>query len=105
MNGARRVGTLTDPQVNLWTYDEYYDDGNGNLQDMYPTNKITIFSRAARQGFAYGGIAHAAAPSRTRRYVHTWFDDKKGEHWMSMESSPLPILSQPNGVLTAQVLA
>ena len=105
MAGARRVGTLTDPAVTLWTYDEYYDDPNSdNLIDMYPADRITIFSGSGRQGFLYGGISNCAAPSRERRYVHTWFNDKRGEHWMSMESSPCPLLGQPNAILTAKVI-
>ena len=106
IGGATRVAVLKDPAVELWTYDEYYiDPVSGVERTMMPENKVFMFSKDMNNQFVYGRIAHCGGPGRANRWAHSWLDDDSGLHWMSVESSPLAIMSQPNAHLVAEVLS
>lgn len=107
VGGAMRTGVLTDPNIELWTYDEFFKDPQSGVTtetEVMPVDRILLVSKNARNGFMYGGIAHAKAPRIAERWSHSYIDDKKGTRFLQMESSPLPALAQPNAVISAKVV-
>jgi hypothetical protein len=117
-NGAEFLGTLKGlGGLNLYAYNEYYEDDNGNIQDMMPADKIYIGFSRARNIFAYGAIQDVQSPTSAgnasrlpkgipslprnntyamSRYPKTWFTEEPSAQILMMQSAPLPIMVQPN---------
>ena len=117
-NGAEFLGTLKGlGGLNLYAYNEYYEDDNGVVQDMMPADKIYIGFSRARNIFAYGAIQDLQSPTVANnmsrmpkgipslprnntyamsRFPKTWFTEEPSAQILMMQSAPLPIMVQPN---------
>lgn len=117
-NGAEFLGTLKGMGgLNLYAYNEYYEDDNGVVQDMMPSDKIYIGFSRARNIFAYGAIQDLQSPAvatnasrmpnsipslprnntyAMSRFPKTWFTEEPSAQILMIQSAPLPIMVQPN---------
>lgn len=116
-NGAEFLGTLKGMGgLNLYAYNEYYEDDNGNTYDMMPADKIFIGFSRARNIFAYGAIQDFQSPTATSnasrmpntlptlprnnlyamsRFPKTWFTEEPSAQMLMIQSAPLPIMVRP----------
>lgn len=112
-NGVTYWGRLKDSAVDIYTYDEWYIDENGDEQPMVPLDKILIGSPNVRTTMAYGlvtlfrGSGDNAAPEfyAERRVADSWTQRKNpAGRIVQIKSRPLPIIHQIDGFKVIKVL-
>lgn len=103
-------------QVNLWTYDEVYDDGSGNIVRYVPDNKVTLIPDNASFDFGFGGtpavfntgnaqLPQMIQPVRGEYNIYDIVDPYGMAHNFGVRSAGVAILTAVDQVYTVQVLA
>lgn len=96
-NGLTYIGYLSEPGLELWSYDEWYLDDSGVEQPMVPVNKVLIGSTNSRCEMLYGAVVDVnrgtfAAP----RVPKSWTQEKPSARFVQISSRPLPAMLQPD---------
>lgn len=109
--GARYIGTLRYPQLELYTYSEkYVDDATGDLTPLVPEDKVLISCAEAQTTRAYGivNIIDAAGNSQWiegDRVPNSWVQrERPAGQVVQMTSRPLLIVNQPQAFRVAKVI-
>lgn len=102
------VAKLPGLGLEIYTYDEYYEDENGDLQSHVPADKVLLAKRASG-GFAYGAITQMEAGKQFVTYEggrvpKTWADENNEVFMVKLSSRPVPKPGDVNGWLVATVL-
>lgn len=90
------VGRLTSLGIDVYTYDEWYMDDDGNDQPMVPEDKILIGSRNLG-GFKYGAVTQIEQGSDTFatyvaiRVPKNWSNHESNQKMIRLSSRPLPV--------------
>lgn len=112
-NGVTYWGRLKDSALDIWTYDEWYVDDNGDEKPMVPADKVLIGSPAVPTTMAYGmvtlfrGSGDNAAPEfyAARRVPDSWTQRKNpAGRIVQIKSRPLPIVNQIDGFFVVKAL-
>lgn len=116
------LGTLNGPaKLDLYAYDEYYEDESGNEYPIMPTDTIYMGTTRATGIFSYAAIKDLKSPQSIQnearmpvmptnqspkspntqifavpRFVKTYFSEDPSAQMLLMQSSPLPIMTLPN---------
>lgn len=113
-HGTVNAGAYT---VNIWTYDEYYNDpSTGTLTAYVPTNKVLLLPNTPSFDFAFAGTPYVfetgnpAMPQvvRSERGEYNLYDyvDQYGSaHIFGVRSAGVAILTAVDQVYTVQVLS
>lgn len=113
-NGVTYWGYFKDSALDIFTYDEWYLDDNGDEQPMVPSKEVLIGSSNARTTMAYGlvtlmrGSGDNAAPEffAERRVPDTWTQRKNpAGRIVQIKSRPLPIINQIDAFRVLKVLS
>lgn len=113
-NGVTYWGYMKDSALDIYTYDEWYLDDNGDEQPMVPADRVLIGSPSVRTTMAYGlvtlmrGSGDNAAPEfyAERRVPDSWTQRKNpAGRIVQIKSRPLPIIHQIDGFRVLKVLA
>lgn len=113
-NGVTYWGYLKDSALDIFTYDEWYLDDNGDEKPMVPSDLVLIGSPSVRTTMAYGlvtlmrGSDDNAAPEfyAERRVPDSWVQRKNpAGRIVQVKSRPLPIIHQIDGFRVLKVLA
>lgn len=113
-NGVTYWGRLKDSALDIYTYDEWYLDDNGDEQPMVPTDLVLVGSPNVRTTMAYGvvtlyrGSGDNAAPEfyAERRVPDSWTQRKNpAGRIVQIKSRPLPIINQIDGFKVIKVLS
>lgn len=114
LHGTVNAGSYT---VNIWTYDEYYNDpSTGTLTPYVPANKVLILPNTPSFDFAFAGTPYvfdtgnAAVPQivRTERGEYNpyeYVDQYESAHIFGVRSAGVAILTAVDQVYTVQVLS
>jgi hypothetical protein len=105
-NGVRYIGTLTELNLDIWTYDEYYVDewDNNTEKAMMPEDKVLLGNPAAYARRQYGAIQDLSALASVARYPKSWTEEDPSARFVMLQSAPLPSLHQVDAFLCATVL-
>ena len=106
-DGVTFVGTYRDIGVNvdLFTYQSWYVDDDGNTQPFVPANKFLLGSTAAKNKRLYGMIQDLKAGNfAVRRFPKSWEKDDPSVRYILVQSAPLPALLQPDAFVVATVV-
>jgi hypothetical protein len=105
-SGATYLGSLFGGGLDLFAYDEWYVDDNGDEQPMVPAGKILLGSTRARAARHYGAIRDVAAGSASMRWFpKSWEEEDPSARFIMLQSAPLVVPHQIDafGVATIDV--
>jgi hypothetical protein len=105
-SGATYLGSLFGGGIDLFGYDEWYVDDNGDEQPMVPAGKVLIGSTRARTARHYGAIRDLAAGSASMRWFpKSWEEQDPSARFIMLQSAPLVVPHQIDafGVATIDV--
>lgn len=107
-DGVTYLGYLNNPGVDLYVYEEWYLDDNGEEKPMVPEGSLIMGPTSSRCGMLYGAIQDMAAIEGgmfdVARYPKTWMDDDPSVRWLMMQAAPLPGFHEPDAFVFATVL-
>lgn len=107
-NGVTYIGYLSDPGVDIFTYDEWYVDDAGNEQPMVPVDQIIFGSTRARTTRAYGAIqdvdAIGAGLVEAQYFPKSWIVPDPSARFVMLQSACLVIPTQIDAFMTATVI-
>lgn len=107
-DGVIYLGYLNDPGLDVYTYDEWYIDDDGDEQPMVPVDRIIMASTSARFTRHYGPIMDLEAIDQGmavgKVFPKSWVTKDPSVRWLMLQSAPLPIPHQIDGFLTAKVV-
>ncbi|WP_321367942.1 major capsid protein [uncultured Desulfuromusa sp.] len=105
--GVTFVGTYRDIGVNvdLYTYQSWYTDDDGNTQPYVPADKFWLGSSAAKNKKLYGMIQDLKAGNfAVKRFPKSWEKEDPSVRYILVQSAPLPALLQPDAFVSAKVV-
>lgn len=103
--GAQFKGTLG-ANLEVWTYQDYYEDNSGTNQKMMPDSTITLTSAGVEGVRAFGAIMdHEAQFNAVDIFPKMWAEQDPSAMFLMSQSAPLMIPTRPDAVLKAKVLA
>ena len=90
--------------LDVYSYDEWYVDTDGNEQNMLPDGQIVLTSTKADFRRHYGAIkdkkaGYVAMP----RFPKTWEQEDPSMEFLMVQSAPLPAAHQIDAIVTAKV--
>lgn len=111
-NGVTYWGYLKGPGLDLWTYDEWYLDENGDEQPMVPVDRVLVGSPNVRTTRAYGAVALFKGNDNPPeiyalpRVPDSWSQRKNpAGRIVQIKSRPLAIVHQIGGFHVIKALA
>lgn len=106
-NGVTYLGRLKGVALDLWAYDEWYIDSNGDEQPVVPPKKVLLGSQQARTSMLYGCVVDPVEGSFAAPRVPVSWTQRKDPagRIVAVKSKPLPAIHQIYGFYVAQVLA
>lgn len=105
-NGAIFLGTLKDPAVDVYRYNEYYyDEGTSSTKPMVPVDKLFMGSTQARTARHYSLIKDLQAGNAAVRFFpKSWEEQDPSIRWLLVQSGALVCMHQPDGFLVAKAV-
>jgi len=90
--------------LDVYSYDEWYVDEDGNEQNMIPDGQVVLTSTKADFRRHYGAIkdkkaGYVAMP----RFPKTWEQEDPSMEFLMVQSAPLPAAHQIDAIVTAKV--
>ena len=106
-DGVIYYGRLKGTGMDLWGYDEWYLDGNGDEQPMVPAKKILLGNPSVRTSMLYGCVVDPVEGSFALPRVPVSWTQRKDPagRILAVKSKPLPAIHQIYGFYVAQVLS
>lgn len=101
-NEARLVAQFG--PFDIWVYQQFYTDPDGNVIKFMPDNTVIMGSRAGAQGTRlYGAIQDVRVLQPLPRYPKMWIADDPSAEYMMTQSAPLPVLGWSEATFAATV--
>lgn len=111
-NGVTYLGYLKDPGIDLWTYDEWYLDDDGDEQPMVPADSVLLGSPNVRTSMLYGAVTLMKGENEPPEFYamprvpDSWTQRKNpAGRIVQIKSKPLPCIHQIDGFRVLKVLA
>jgi hypothetical protein len=107
--GVTYYGRLLEIGVDIFGYDEWYLDDDGNEQPMVPVKSVLMGSTQAQTSMLYGAIAHVHEEKPAEIYAlprvpKSWVNEKRTARFLEIASRPLPVPTQIDAFYVATVL-
>ncbi|MBB3192052.1 major capsid protein [Halomonas cerina] len=106
-DGVTYLGYLNDPGMDLYAYEEWYVDDEGNEQPMIPAGGLIVGPTNSRCGMLYAAIqdmdAIEGAMFDVARYPKSWVTKDPSVRWLMMQAAPLPGFHEPDAFLFSTV--
>lgn len=104
--GVTYLGRLTAVGLDVWTYDEwYYDEDTDTEKPMVPVDHALVIARSIRAKVHYGVIQDIEAGNfASRAFVKSWVEKNPSARMLLVQSAPLPVVHQVNGLVSATVV-
>lgn len=107
-DGVTYIGYLNDPGVDLYAYDEWYADDEGEDQPVIPEGGLILGSTSTRNAMLYAAIQDMEAIEsglvEAARFPKSWVTKEPSMRWLKLQSAPLAGLLEPNAFLFAKVV-
>lgn len=101
------IGKLPGLGLEIYTYDEYYEDENGELKSLVPATKV-LMAKKGGGGFAYGAVTQLEKGQfntyEGRQVPKQWADEQNEAVMLRLTSRPVPKPDDVNSWLVANVL-
>jgi len=102
-NGVVYYGSLREVGLDVYGYDEWYDDGTTETP-LLSTNKVLIGSSAAKTQLAHGAIKDLNSLAAAEIFVKSWEQEDPSARFVLLQSAPLPIPVQIDAFMCNQVI-
>lgn len=104
--GVTYYGYIKDVGLDIYGYDEWYLDDNGDEQPMMPVDKILLGSTRTRNSRLYGAIQDldAGADFAVSRYPKSWTEKDPSMRFVMLQSAPLVALLQPDAFMSIKAV-
>jgi hypothetical protein len=91
----------------VWTYNELYEDNDGNTQSLMDQKSVCLLNPAGLEGVrAFGAILDPAAGYQAIEILpKNWIENDPPAEFYMTQSAPLMVPVRPNAALVAKVLA
>ncbi|GAV24801.1 minor capsid protein E [Carboxydothermus islandicus] len=104
-NGTTYIGRIAELGVNIYTYDEWYLDDDGNEKPMVPEKTVLMASTSARFDLLYGAYVDVEeGVFDLPRVPRSWVEKDPSVRWVQMISRPLPVPQHIDSLYVATVL-
>jgi hypothetical protein len=111
-SGGTYHGTITcgPYRVQLWTYQDFYQDANGVMQPYINTKKVTMLPVAPRFHFASCLVPQLVMPGTTRAsqtgpwVLGDYIDERRTKHDFDIQTAAVPIPVAVDQMYTMQVV-
>jgi len=107
-DGVTYLGYLNDPGIDLYAYDEWYLDDNGDEQPMIAAGGLILGATNTRNAMLYGAIQDLEAIEsgmvEAARFPKSWVTKEPSARWLKLQSAPLAGLLEPDAFLYAKVV-
>lgn len=107
-DGVTYMGFLSDPGVDIYTYDEWYIDDDGNTQPMVPVDQVLLGATNAKAIRHYGPIKDLDAIDSgmvaTRYFPKSWKEKNPSVRYVMVQSAPIVVPHEIDAFLTATVI-
>ena len=101
---AQYRGTLTSNGLEVWTYNDIYEDNNGATVQFMSTDDVVLTSPAVQGVRAYGAIMDRKANwMATPIFPKMWEQEDPSGLFLMTQSAPLMIPMRPDATLKATV--
>ena len=110
-DGLHYWGYLRDAGIDIYSYDEYYENADGDMVPMVPENKVLFAASEVETTMAYGAVCIADKPKNmmewyaARRVPHSYIQERPAARIIQLNARPLPIINQVQGFSVLQPLA
>ena len=106
--GVSYVGRIAGIGLDIYTYDEYYEEDNNGSARLFPMiadGKVIMGSTLARTTMHYGVIQdlEAGTLAVAARFPKTWIEKDPSARILMLQSAPLPALHEIEAFLCATV--
>jgi hypothetical protein len=102
MKGVQYKGQWGD--YDLWLYNDWYIDANGNQQPMLPGNVVIMGSEDIQGTRMYGAIMDPAHNYGALPFApKSWLKEDPAQRYLMMQSAPLVVPERPNASFCATV--
>lgn len=97
-------------KVNIWTYEEYYEDADGNLTPYIDPKKMVMLPLAPRFTMAFAGVPQLltdgnTVPQKGAFLLQEFIDERAQAHEMHLKSAGLAVPVAVDQIHTTQVVA
>lgn len=107
-DGVTYLGYLNDPGIDLYAYDEWCLDDEGDEQPLVPAGGLILGATGTANAMLYAAIQDMAAIEsglvEAARFPKSWVTEEPSQRWLKVQSAPLPGLLEPNAFLFAKVV-
>ncbi len=107
-DGVTYLGYLNDPGVDLYAYDEWYLDDDGDEQPVIPAGGLILGSSNTRNAMLYGAIQDLEAIEsglvEAARFPKSWVTKEPSARWLKLQAAALAGMLEPNAFLYAKVV-
>jgi len=87
-NGVTYIGNLE--SVDLYSFDDWYEDDEGDLQPMVPSGKVILGSSKAENFMHYGAIKDLGCMAVTDFFPKSWVENDPSARFVMLQSAPIP---------------
>lgn len=101
-NGAKYWGRVDD--IDLYSYNEWYLDEEGNECPMIPENMLILGADNARTSRCYAAIQDLDATAAVRYFPKSWTQEDPSVRYVMLQSAPLVIPHQIDAFMNVQIL-
>jgi hypothetical protein len=104
-NGLLYLGRINELGADVWVHSgKYFDADKGESTPYIDPNNVVVLSNQADFRFVYGPIADFDANLQTyKRFPKVWTDKDPSVQYLLMQSSPLAVPAQIDGVVCIKV--
>ncbi|WP_109512578.1 major capsid protein [Pseudomonas ovata] len=107
-DGVTYLGYLNDPGVDLYGYDEWQLDEEGNEQPVVPAGGLILGATNTRNAMLYAAIQDLEAIEsglvEAARFPKSWVTQEPSARWLKLQSAVLAGLLEPDAFVFAKVL-
>ena len=91
--------------LDIYSYDAYYTDDAGNIQEIFPVDKILLGSTMAKTVLNYGAIKDLKSGSFVGAiFAKSWEVEDPSARFVLFQSAPLPVPTQINAFMCNKVV-
>lgn len=102
--GCTYIGFLKGPNIDIWSYEEWYQDDNGDDQPMVPVDKIFLGSRRTRNTRHYGAIQDLEATAAVRMFPKSWVIKDPSSLVVLVQSAALVAMHQSDAFMSIKAV-
>jgi len=102
--GVTYWGYIKEIATDVYSYDEWYVDDNGDEQPMVPEDGVIYGSSKTQSKRVYGAIKDLKALVATKFFVKSWEQEDPSVRYMLLQSAPLVVPVEVDAFMFAKVL-